>query len=582
MPLLVQQNSKLDEQQAKESTHESTLRGLQSSPSFRKFSNSTAVTWVPDRMQSFQPSSPASGVQHGLLAGSFDGPASSDTSMKHTTGPENHQGSSPTASLSYAHVAKASTGSWMKDRNRKSIDAVALDNSLTNTAVSGFPIEAQAHFAMHYPPSPWNGTAPAQDKDHSHSRVSSGAGSGATLVTDYSPTLSVGSGNSNGCMSPGLHRQSRHVLQTPVADEVGSPKDLNVPSGSLYHRRESIRLSSLPAVPSPLGLTHSKNDGSEIGLSALLESLPGSPSRLQSTQSNKGPMKSPAIFGLHAREDAIDKWGNSVPMGISHARTHTDPFIDNAEKYDRSPPLSPYMNRRLKAFEWLPAAPVHTSTPPGFEPISPAVPNNYSCLPPSSHAELLPIPPPPLPSISGKLKHTPEARARLEAQKVIREEWILTEAKKIAELNHLMLAAAQKYQQTGLKEDCEAWQTALESVKDALDIEKRMEERRNLPMPNGMMAMRTGPDNKIEDGSAAYLVTKGGAMTGGEPGNYGEGRLFGYEMAVMERVCAEVKRKDEEDNEITSEMLATLDPEERKALRDHLMGRLEKIKNSNA
>ena len=48
-------------------------------------------------------------------------------------------------------------------------------------------------------------------------------------------------------------------------------------------------------------------------------------------------------------------------------------------------------------------------------------------------------------------------------------------------------------------------------------------------------------------------------------------------MALMERVCAEVKPDGEEEAAITGEMLATLSKEEKKAIRKLLVGRMERM-----
>lgn len=95
-----------------------------------------------------------------------------------------------------------------------------------------------------------------------------------------------------------------------------------------------------------------------------------------------------------------------------------------------------------------------------------------------------------------------------------------------------------------------------------------------------MRAMRTGDDNLLGDQSA--WSTNGNASgSGGAP--QGQGSLLGFKMAYMERVSAEVKRReaekeeadDDEDVEITPEMLAMLTKEEKKGLRKFLVARLE-------
>jgi len=178
----------------------------------------------------------------------------------------------------------------------------------------------------------------------------------------------------------------------------------------------------------------------------------------------------------------------------------------------------------------------------------------------------LPIPPPPLSSISGQYEHSPEARARLDAQKPIRSAWIRGEASKIAQLAKLRHAMEKRYEETRSDADYAAWQTLQAAYEDATNLEKRQEERRNLFLREKKMeALKT--DN-TEDMS---LASRGGIKVEGK----GEEKLLGYKMALMERVCAEVK-PDGEEEAITVEMLATLSKEEKKAIRKLLVGRMER------
>ncbi|KAI4907642.1 uncharacterized protein J4E92_011044 [Alternaria infectoria] len=194
----------------------------------------------------------------------------------------------------------------------------------------------------------------------------------------------------------------------------------------------------------------------------------------------------------------------------------------------------------------------------------------HSTHEPSFHARLplrsnLPIPPPPLSSISGQYEQSPEARARLDAQKPIRSAWIRGEASKIAQLAKLRHAMEKRYEETRSDKDYAAWQTLQAAYDDATDLEKRQEERRNLFLrEKKMQALKT---DSTEDMSLASR---------GTPGVDGEEKLLGYKMALMERVCAEVKPNGEEEA-ITVEMLATLSKEEKKAIRKLLVGRMERM-----
>ncbi|KAI4917416.1 hypothetical protein J4E85_009935 [Alternaria conjuncta] len=179
----------------------------------------------------------------------------------------------------------------------------------------------------------------------------------------------------------------------------------------------------------------------------------------------------------------------------------------------------------------------------------------------------LPIPPPPLSSISGQYDHSPSARARLDAQKPIRTAWIRSEASKIAQLAKLRHAMEKRYEETRSEADYSAWQTLQTAYEDATNLEKRQEERRNLFLREKKMeALKT---DVVEDMSAA---SRSGIEVKGE----GEEKLLGYKMALMERVCAEVK-PDGEEEAITGEMLATLSKEEKKAIRKLLVGRMERM-----
>jgi len=126
----------------------------------------------------------------------------------------------------------------------------------------------------------------------------------------------------------------------------------------------------------------------------------------------------------------------------------------------------------------------------------------------------------------------------------------------------------ERYQETRSDKDYEAWQTLQAAYDDATDLEKRQEERRNLFIKEKKMeALKT---DVAGDMSAA--ASRGGIKVEGE----GEEKLLGYKMALMERVCAEVKPDGEEDA-ITGEMLATLSKEEKKAIRKLLVGRMERM-----
>ncbi|KAI4929183.1 hypothetical protein J4E86_011763 [Alternaria arbusti] len=181
----------------------------------------------------------------------------------------------------------------------------------------------------------------------------------------------------------------------------------------------------------------------------------------------------------------------------------------------------------------------------------------------------LPIPPPPLSTIEGQFEQSPEGRARLDAQKPVRSAWIRGEASKIAQLATLRAAMEKRYLETRSDADYASWKNLQAAYDDATNLEKRQEERRNLFLKEKKMeALKTD----VVGDMSAHAASRGGVGVEGE----GEEKLLGYKMALMERVCAEVKT-DGEEEAITGEMLATLSKEEKKAIRKLLVGRMERM-----
>ncbi|KAI4695567.1 hypothetical protein J4E81_005893 [Alternaria sp. BMP 2799] len=237
------------------------------------------------------------------------------------------------------------------------------------------------------------------------------------------------------------------------------------------------------------------------------------------------------------------------------------PFMPSSEGFGQ--PL-----RTSSTATWPTSAPATSgfTTPASTE-------DSHSAHEPTFQASLplrsnLPIPPPPLSSISGQYEQSPEARARLDAQKPIRSAWIRSEASKIAQLAKLRHAMEKRYEETRSDKDYEAWQNLQNAYEDATNLEKRQEERRNMFLKEKKMeALKTG----VVGDMSASTVSRGGMKVVGE----GEEKLLGYKMALMERVCAEVK-PDEGEEAITGEMLATLSKEEKKAIRKLFVGRMER------
>jgi hypothetical protein len=142
----------------------------------------------------------------------------------------------------------------------------------------------------------------------------------------------------------------------------------------------------------------------------------------------------------------------------------------------------------------------------------------------------LPIPPPPLPVIRGRLEHDAATRAKLDEQKITRELWIQNSAREIADLNYAKFAAEQQYRSSGAQAELEAWQKAIAAYNDSINLDRRQEQRRSLFLPESMRPpMRTGGWSVPGDGSAAG----------------GEGALLGFEMALMERYAAVVAESEQ-------------------------------------
>lgn len=560
--------------------YEGPQRVLMTSPGFQQFRYNTAGTWAPDHKQFLSPSLSREQVRYKQADESGMHSPSSGTTMKPSAGiDEDKAEGGPLATLTPNSPASGTTitPDGHDDREKTEHLALALREPLAD-ATALITDQARVHPKMYSLPSPWN---PTITNAKSRSRASSGAVSAASFLTDYSDTKSVGSEDSSGCMSPlskadpNSSPRSGHDLHSPhVTDTNCGYKDLHVLETS-HHSRRSSRLSSLPAIPSPLGLGHIKNDLSDgSGLTSALHSSP----RPRSWQQEHAPQKSPGIFGLHAKGPNIGH--KSAPglksTGPGHERRHEDPFIDYADEW---PYYSP---RTAQYFTLQPTLPTHSASTTASSQISFAVPYaGYPGAPTvqsnvTSTRDDLPIPPSPLPFIEGKYTHTAEARAHLNAQKVVRADWINIEGKKIADLSRMRYAAAQQYQQTGSSENHENWQRAEIALATATDLEKRQAERRKMFLPHGTVPMRTSPGNPVGDSSASYPPATNGDSVGGYHTS-GDDRLLGFQMAIMERVCAEIKHRHRDEasaGEITGEMLNTLTLEEKKVLREHLVARL--------
>ncbi|KAF2656642.1 hypothetical protein K491DRAFT_370315 [Lophiostoma macrostomum CBS 122681] len=246
------------------------------------------------------------------------------------------------------------------------------------------------------------------------------------------------------------------------------------------------------------------------------------------------------IGGSH--QGNLPQQQSSTPR-VRHSRMPSDPFYGTPTKpatdhsfslprsnFDNGPKIKvDHVEDRADARQTN-HVPTAMPTPPLLAPSGlPDFPNFQLDREAGTRVDL-PIPPPPLPVIRGRLTHDAAMRAKLDQEKTAREVWIRNGARQIAELNRAKSAAEQQYRRTGRREDMEAWQKAIAAFNDSTNLDKRQEERRNLFLPESMRpAMRVGEWNLPGDGAAAG----------------GEGALLGFQMALMERYAAVVAESEQ-------------------------------------
>lgn len=319
-----------------------------------------------------------------------------------------------------------------------------------------------------------------------------------------------------GLPAPGQYRSASgediHNLLSSAQMGNGTAGDTRGAQGPVTPKRLARMCSRSSIISSPLGPGHFNDDLGADRSGLLVSPSPAPRNRNQRQNLNTGymPATTPTRMSSHL----------APTMSPSHTRHLTDPFMDSRPAQ----------------------SPVTPGRGPLGQPInSPARPQSYPQFHPSPGVQAqarqdLPIPPPPLPGIAVRLHHTPAARQRLDARKTIREAWIRTEAQKIAHLNRVVFLAAQKYNATNTRVDFDAWQSALAALNDAVNLEKRMEERRNLFLPQGKSALKMGAGNMQGDAFAGAIAEEG------------KQKLLGFRMAIMERVCVEGMTRDEAGN----------------------------------
>ncbi|KAF2131548.1 hypothetical protein P153DRAFT_416501, partial [Dothidotthia symphoricarpi CBS 119687] len=250
-----------------------------------------------------------------------------------------------------------------------------------------------------------------------------------------------------------IFARTRSPVVTPLS------RDLHVPGPSLQHRRVSS-MSSMASMPSLPGLGHFRNDlESDVsGLGSLLPASPRPWCRAQELETERSwrPFVMPGDKLSMEYKDIP----NQMDKIFGHHRKYTDLFVDHVSHQTSTNSRPRVALRRSVSLPCLSA--VRTPTSATFQPLRD-----------SAVSADLPIHPSPLRSAPGKLFHTPEAHARLDARKPDRANWIQTQAKVIVSLGRRVAAALQAYQQSGKQEDYDAWQNAQEAFSDATDPVKR-------------------------------------------------------------------------------------------------------------
>ncbi|CAG5157159.1 uncharacterized protein ALTATR162_LOCUS4951 [Alternaria atra] len=576
------------------------LHETMNSPAYWQFPNNTASMWTRE-LQDVQ-GTLSRAMKGGEGSSGVQSP-SSDTTVKLGNGGYGHSGSLTSSSVANVTVITPEVDDAQTSRTSELENPLSL-HSRPLAGISNNP-SRRNHF---------------DDPNQTYAKHNMGV-----LPPGLAPPVQIHAGT-----SLELFRFAQNPIRATFDDAalhlsnfsnpLGSPNDLHVPlQMNLHQRRFSGRMSSLPSIPSPLGpgrtreqLREDEDGGvllSSVPNGAVLRdykmgctSLEGNATQMKKSMQRKrvpsspkvqqyvstGSMHIPPVFDVYPPSAQIKVEGNIFsPLpgfvnGPGHSRKYTDPFIDHEPtqndsayvNYTRLSGTATPFRLSSQSSMCLPPTPLTATWPTSASAtFRLACPPTLAFAPPQSLPASRGRPPmrsnltillPPLSSIQGRHQHTPEARARLEAQRPNCEEWICIEAAKIAQLARLRHAAERRYRETHAEQDYKSWQQIEVVFADATNLEKRQEERRNLFLnEKGMTALRTP---KIEDMSAASRE---------RGGKDGEEKLLGFKMALMERECVEVKR-DEDEEAITVEMLATLSLEEKKALRKHLVRRLER------
>ncbi|KAL1607830.1 hypothetical protein SLS60_002768 [Paraconiothyrium brasiliense] len=312
--------------------------------------------------------------------------------------------------------------------------------------------------------------------------------------------------------------------------------------GKLHHRRVSSKFSFVPVLPSPLGPGHFTDDlGSDFSglVSPAQTTAPLIHPPTTHAHSAQGPRKA-----LSTPSAIPFSWAESTPVSYSPFDTSpaSDPFI---EHHPKNPSSRSYTPLRRRAAPQTPQC-HNTFQHPLLHPVTGV----------SSHSPVL-IPPPSLTSdlAVALAEPSPSPRANIDAKPAWRKEWIKSQARYLADAMRAAVLAKRQHERTQSPAYYEAWIVAQALYQEAWDVDRLTEERRNLSLPDGMWALRTGPGNLPCDRPCDGI---------GEE----EGGVLGFKMALMERICAEAVSK-EDACVIEAEYL---NDHEKKAVRKAVMG----------